>query len=131
VAEVHVFSLKVGASHGLWQYKLSGTHDKVMMHGLRDILDKTCRILGFDRADRSVVYLFHFSAQPFEGCQISLEKVRETRGGDCYYRLKASNIGAFLAEGLFPAIVNTSYLGAWPERIYFMLEKSLTGEIVS
>ncbi len=130
MGELHVFSLKVGTSHGLWQFKLSGTHDRVMMHGLRHILDKTCQLMGFDKADRSVVYLFHFSAEPFQGCQICLEKIREARDG-CYYRIKQSTIGAFKATGLFPAIVNTNYLHSWPESIYFKLEKSITGGIVS
>jgi hypothetical protein len=132
--EIHVFSLKVGTSHGLWQYKLSGTHDKVMMHSLRHILNKTCQLRGFDYADRSVVYLFCFSAEPFQGYQICLERMREAWDGygmGCYYRVRQSNIGDFKAEGLFPAIVNTSYLRTWPERIYFKLEKSLTGGIVN
>ena len=131
---VHVFSLKVGTSHGLWQYKLSGTHDKVMMHSLRHILNKTCQLLGFDCMDRSVVYLFSFSAEPFEGCQVCLERMREAWDGygmGRYYRVKQSTIGDFKAEGLFPAIVNTNYLRSWPERIYFKLEKSLTGGIVN
>jgi hypothetical protein len=131
MSQVHVFSLKVGTAHGVWQYKLSGTHDRVMMHSLRHILNKTCQLLGFDCADRSVVYLFYFSAEPFQGYQICLEKMREARDGDCYYRVKASNIGAFMAEGLFPALVNTSYLRAWPERMYFKLEKSITGGIMN
>ncbi len=46
--EVHVFSLKVGNAHGLWQYKLSGSHDRVMLHSLRHILGKTCQLLGLD-----------------------------------------------------------------------------------
>jgi hypothetical protein len=131
---VHVFSLKVGTAHGVWQYKLSGTHDKVMMHSLRHILNKTCQFLGFDYSDRSVVYLFHFSAEPFEGCQICLERMREARDGvgvGCYYRVKQSSISNFKAEGLFPAFVNSSYLRTWPERIYFRLEKSITGGIVN
>jgi len=134
VAEVHVFSLKVGTSHGVWQYKLSGTHDKVMMHSLRHILDKTCQLLGFDRADRSVVFLFYFSAEPFHGCQVCLERMREAWDGSgmgCHYRVRHSTIGDITAEGLFPALVKTSYLHAWPQRIYFKLEKSLTGGIVN
>jgi hypothetical protein len=131
MAAVHVFSLKAGASHGLWQYKLSGTHDRVMMHSLRHILDATCQLLGFDRADRSVVYLFHCSAEPFYGWQICLEKIREVRDGECWYRVKASTIGDFKAQGLFPAIVNTRYFRVWPERMYFTLEKSATGGIVN
>ena len=134
VAEVHVFSLKVGTSHGLWQYKLSGTHDKVMMQGLRHILDKTCQALGLDRADRSIVFLFRFSAEPFQGCQVSLERMREAWDGSgmgCYYRVERSSIGEIKAVGLFPAMVATTYLRAWPQRIYFRLEKSLTGGIVN
>lgn len=131
MAEVHVFSLKVGTSHGLWQYKLNGTHDKVMMHSLRHILNRACQLLGFDYADRSVVYLFSFSAEPFEGYQVCLERMREARDGGCYYRAKQSKIGDFMAKGLFPAIVNTSYLHSWPERIYFKLEKSIAGGIVN
>jgi hypothetical protein len=134
VAEVHVFSLKVGTSHGIWQYKLSGTHDRVMMHGLRDILNKTCQLLGFDYADRSVVYLLYFSAEPFQGNQVCLERMREAWDGSgtgCYYRVKQSSIGDIKAKGLFPAIVNTSYLRSWPERIYFKLEKSFAGGIVN
>jgi hypothetical protein len=129
--EVHVFSLKVGTAHGVWQYKLSGTHDKVMMHSLRHILNKTCQLLGYDYANRSVVYLFYFSAEPFENYQICLGKMRETSDGNCYYKVIASTIGGFMAAGLFPAIVNTRYLRAWPERIYFKLEKSITGGIVN
>ena len=83
------------------------------MHRLRHILDTTCQLMGFEKADRSVVYLFHFSAEPFQGYQISLEK-REARDG-CYYRIKQSNIGAFKATGLFPAIVNTNYFHSWPQ----------------
>jgi hypothetical protein len=134
MSKVNVFSLKIGTSHGLWQYKLSGTHDKVMLHNLRHILNKACQLLGYDYSDRSVVYLFYFSAEPFEGYQVYLEKMNETRDRDgtgCYYRVKHSNIGAFMAAGLFPAILNTSYLHAWPERIYFKLEKSLAGGIVN
>ena len=102
------------------------------MHSLRDILNKTCQLLGFDCEDRSAVYLFHFSAESFQGYQICLERMKEARDGHglgCYYRVKQSNIGNFMAKGLFPSIVN-SYLGAWPERIYFRLEKS-TGGIVN
>ncbi len=134
MSEVHVFSLKVGNAHGLWQYKLSGTHDRVMMHGLRHILNKTCQLLGYDYSDRSVVYLFYFSAEPFQGHQICLERMKEVQGRHdmgCSYRVKQSNIGDITAAGLFPSIVNTSYLRAWPERIYFKLEKSITGGIVS
>ena len=134
MADVHVFSLKVGASHGVWQYKFSGTHDKVMMHGLRHILDKTCLLLGLDRADRSVVFLFHFSAEPFQGCQVCLERIREAWDGSgmgCYYRVRQSRIGDIKAVGLFPAMVAAGYLRAWPPRIYFKLEKSLTAEIVN
>ncbi len=131
MSKLHVFSLKVGTAHGVWQYKLSGTHDKVMMHSLRHILNKTCKLLGFDYSDRSTIYLFSFSSEPFQGYQICLEKMREARDGDCYYRVKASNIGDLIAKGLFPSIVNADYLRAWPERIYFKLEKSLTGGIVN
>ena|SRR5208283_2579782 len=129
--EVHVFSLKVGTAHGVWQYKLSGTHDKVMMHSLRHILNKTCQLLGYDYTNRSVVYLFYFSAAPFENYQICLGKMRETSDGDCYYKVIASTIGDLVAAGLFPAIVNTRYLHAWPERFYFKLEKSIIGGIVN
>jgi hypothetical protein len=131
MSQVHVISLKVGTSHGLWQFKLSGTHDRVMMHSLRNILDKTCQLLGYEFADRSAVYLFYFSAEPFEGYQVCLEKMRTAADGDCHYRVKQSNIGAFVARGLFPAIVNTNYLREWPERVYFKLEKSLTGGIAN
>jgi len=134
VAEVHVFSLKVGTSHGVWQYKLSGTHDKVMMHGLRHILDRTCQLLGIDCADRSIVFLFHFSVEPFQGYQVCLERMREARDGSgtgCYYRVRESLVGEFKAVGLFPSIVNTGYLRTWPPRIYFKLERSLTGGIVN
>ena len=131
MSQVHVFSLKVGSSHGLWQFKLSGTHDRVMMHSLRLILNKTCQLLGYDSADRSAVYLFYFSAELFEGYQVCLEKMRVIADGGCRYKVKQTNIGAFVATGVFPAIVNTRYLHGWPERIYFKLEKSLTGGIVS
>ncbi len=134
MAEVHVFSLKVGTAHGLWQYKLSGTHDKVMMHGVRNILHKTCQLLGLDDADRSVVYLLYFSAEPFQGHQVCLERMEEVRdrlGTACYYRVKQSNIGGFKAVGLFPAIVNTSYLRTWPATIYFKLERSIAGGVVN
>lgn len=131
MAEVYAFSLKVGTSHGLWQYKIVGSHERVMMHGLRDVLNKTCQALGFNELDRSVVYLFHFSAEPFEGCQVELERVRENSDGDCYYRVRASNIGRFSANGRFPSVVRDNYLGAWPEMIYFRLEKSMRGGIVS
>jgi hypothetical protein len=131
MSQVHVFSLKLGTSHGLWQYKLSGTHDRVMMHSLRHILNKTCQMLDYNYADRSAVYLFYFSAEPFEGYQVCLEKMRAVTGGSCRYKVKQSNIGAFISNGVFPAIVNTNYLHGWPERIYFKLEKSLTGGIVN
>jgi hypothetical protein len=131
MSQVHVFSLKIGTSHGLWQLKLSGTHDRVMMHGLRPILDKTCQLLDFNNADRSAVYLFHFSAEPFEGYQVCLEKMRAAADGGCHYKVVRSNIGAFVANGVFPAIVNTNYLGDWPEQIYFKLEKSLASGIVN
>jgi hypothetical protein len=105
-----------------------------MMHGLRHILDKTCRALGLDYADRSIVFLFHFSAEPFQGCQVCLERMREAWDGSgmgCYYRVEQSSIGDIEAVGLFPAMVATTYLRAWPQRIYFRLEKSLTGGIVN
>jgi hypothetical protein len=130
LSQVHVLSLKVGTSHGLWQYKISGTHDRVMMDSLRHVLDRTCQRLGFDRSDRSVVYLFQFSAGPFQGHQVCLERVREGSKG-CYYRVTQSTIGGFTAYGLFPAIINATYLHGWPERIYFRLERSLAGGIVS
>jgi hypothetical protein len=57
--------------------------------------------------------------------------MRETREGDCYYRVQESTIGDFAATGLFPAIIRTSYLSVWPERIYFKLERSLTAGIVN
>ena len=85
-----MLSLKRGASHGLWQYKIVGTHQRVMMDGLRNVLDTTCRALGFGGSDRSVVYLFYFSTEPFEGCQVGLEKVRETSDGDCSYKVGSS-----------------------------------------
>ena len=131
MSQIRVISLKIGTSHGLWQFKLSGTHDRVMMHSLRHILDKTCQLLGYDHADRSNVYLFSFSSESFEGYQVCLEKMRTAADGGCHYRVKQSNIGAFMANGVFPAIVNANYLGAWPERIYLKLEKSLTGGIVN
>jgi hypothetical protein len=131
MSQVYVFSLKVGTSHGLWQFKLSGTHDKVMMHSLQNILNKTCQLLDYNYADRSTVYLFNFSAEPFEDYQVCLEKMRVVADGGCHYRVIQSNIGAFVANGLFPAIVNTNYLRRWPERIYFKLEQSLTGGIVN
>ena len=59
MSQVHVFSLKVGTSHGLWQFKLSGTHDRVMMHSLRHILDKTCQLLGHKYADRLIGTYVH------------------------------------------------------------------------
>ena len=131
-APVHVFSLKVGTAHGLWQYKVSGTHEKIVLHSLRHILDATCQLLGFDATDRSVVYLFRFSAEPFQDFQVCLVKTRETSDG-CRYRVDESGIGIgeFRAEGVFPSFVRTSYLGAWPERIYFTLERSMTGGIVN
>jgi hypothetical protein len=76
-----VFSLKVGSSHGLWRYKLSGTHDRVMMHSLRRILDTTCQLLGYTSADRSAVYLFYFCAEPFKGYQVCLERMRVVADG--------------------------------------------------
>jgi len=130
-ARVYMISLKIGASHGLWQYKIVGTHERVIMHGLRHILNKTRQALGFSESDRSAVYLFHFSGEPFDGYQVCLEKMRETANGDCYYRIRVSNIGKFSANGRFPALVRTSYLGAWPGMIYCRLEKSMTGGIVS
>ena len=131
MAPVHVFSLKVGTAHGLWQYKISRTHEKVVLHSLRHILDATCQLLGLDSTDRSLVYLFRFSAEPFDGFQACLERKRETPDGGCHYRVTASRIGALRAEGVFPSFVRTSYLGAWPERIYFQLERSMTGGIVN
>lgn len=134
MSEVHTVSLKLGASHGLWQYKISGTHEKVMMHGLRRLLDAACRLLGFDHADRSVVYLFSFSAEPFQGWQFGLERVREEpspQAKGCYYKVKESQIGTFAGTGFFPGMILKTYLHSWPARIYFKLEKSLTGEIVN
>ncbi len=134
MSRVYVVSVKVGNAHGLWQYKLSGTHDRIILHGLRNILNGACRLLGFDEADRSVVYLFSFSAEAFPGYHLCLEKLREVQGrrsAGCYYRVKQSTIGDFTAQGLFPSIVNTCYLLAWPEKIFCKLEKSMTGGIVS
>jgi len=133
MSRVYVVSVKIGNAHGLWQYKLSGTHDRIILHGLRHILNGACQLLGFDDADRSVVYLFSFSAEPFPGYQLCLEKLREVqgRGAGCYYGVKQSTIGDFTARGLFPSVVNTRYLLAWPENIFCKLEKSMTGGIVS
>ena len=131
---VHRLSLKIGNANGLWQYKLAGTHEKVVLHSLRHILDSTCQLLGFGRADRSVVYLFSFSSEPFPGCQVCLERLKEVREGHgtgCFYRVSQSTIGDFRAQGLFPAVVNATYFSGWPERIFFKLERSLTGEIVN
>ena len=130
MSQLHVFSLKRGTSHGLWQYKLRGTHDRIVLHGLHDVLDTTCRLIGCDSADRSAVYLFSFSAEPFPDCQVCLQKAKETVDG-CYYRVTQSRVGRFEAVGLFPAFVNSTYLHAWPTRIYFKLERSLAGEIVN
>ncbi len=115
----------------MWQYKASGTHDRVIMHGLRPILDNVCRLLGFDTRDRSLVYLFSFSDEPFPGYQVCMQKVREGPDGGCYYRVAQSPFGDFRANGLFPAVVNESYLHGWPRSIYLKLEKSLTGGVVS
>src|SRR5208283_1161981 len=71
------------------------------------------------------------NSAPFENYQICLGKMRETSDGDCYYKVIASTIGDLVAAGLFPAIVNTRYLHAWPERFYFKLEKSIIGGIVN
>jgi hypothetical protein len=131
VAERHALSLKVGTSHGLWQYKLSGTHERVIVHGMRHILDATCLLLGLDRADREAIYLFHFSAEPFQGYHVCLEKMKEVPGTGCYYRVHHSTIGALQAKGLIPAPVGTRYLHGWPDRIFFTLEKSAVGGVVS
>jgi hypothetical protein len=131
---VHVFSLKRGASHGLWQYKLGGTHDRIMMQKAAKILDETCRLLGLGRSDRSTVFLFSFSAEPFQGQHVRLEKIREAKDGadtGCYYRVKESTIGDFKAVGFFPAILKTNYLRVWPEEISFKLEQSPVGGIVN
>jgi hypothetical protein len=131
---VHVLSLKVGNSHGLWQCKLEGTHERIIMHGVHNILDRTCRLLGIDAADRSAVYLFSFCAEPFQGYQVCLGKIREIRGQhgtSCSYKVIQSNIQIFEALGLFPAFVSAKYFHRWPDRIFFKLERSMTGEIVS
>jgi hypothetical protein len=131
MAPVHVFSVKLGTSHGLWQYKTRGTHDRVVLHGFRHVLNATCQLLGFDHADRSVIYLFRFSSEPFEDYQVCLQKIRETSAGGCHYQVAHSRIGGFRAEGLLPAFVRTDYLVTWPQRIYYSLERSLTGGIVN
>lgn len=131
MADVHVISLKVGTSHGLWQYKLSGTHERVIVHGMRPLLDATCSLLGYDRADREAIYLFHFSAESFQGWQVCLERMKEVPGRGCWYRVHHSTIGAFQAKGLIPSAMDSRYLHGWPERIFFMLEKSTVGGIVS
>jgi len=131
MAAVHAFSLKVGSSHGLWQYKFSGTHERVVLHQMRHILNKTCQLLGYDYLDRSSVYLFAFSSGPFEEHQVCLQKMREAAGGGCYYMVSSSRIGDFRAEGLFPTFVRAYYLQEWPDKIYFKLEKSLAGGIVN
>jgi len=131
MAKVHVFSVKVGTSHGLWQYKQSGTHERVVLHGLQPLLDAACRLLGYDRRDRSAIYHFSFSPEPFEGWQVRMEKTREGSDGSCSYRVARSHIGSFAARGRFPGIVRTGYLGAWPENIYLALERSVVGGIVS
>jgi hypothetical protein len=128
---VHTLSEKVGNSHGLWQYKLAGTHERVILHGARSILDGTCRLLGFDGADRSTVYLFSFSAQPFPGFQVCVEKVREAGDAGCFYKVSLSLIGDFRARGQLPGALNDRYFRGWPEKIYLKLERSLTGEIVN
>ncbi len=129
MSDVHVISLKIGTSHGLWQYKIRGTHERVMMHGLKQILDACCQLLGYRLADRSAVYLFHFSAEPFTGHQVCLRKIREKKevdGVGCYYRVESSTIGSFSASGFLPAFANADYLHQWPERLYFRLEKSIS-----
>ena len=131
MAAVHVFSLKLGTSHGLWQYKVSGTHDRIVVDGLRRILDTTCRLLGFDCADRSLVYLCHLSAEPFTGCQLCLQKIREVPDGSSSYRVVRSSIGDIRADGHFPGFIKTRYFQAWPDRLYFKLEKSVVGGIVN
>ncbi len=128
---VHVFSLKRGTSHGLWQYKISGTHDRIVLHGVRQILDVTCQLLGYSDTDRSDIYLFNFSSEPFDGQQVCLGKMRESSDGGCYYRVVESDIGGLGARGRFPAFVRTHYLREWPERIYFKIERSAAGGIVS
>jgi len=130
MACLHVISLKVGASHGLWQYKVSGTHERIILNGLRDVLDRSCQLRGFDPSDRSVVYLLSFSAEPFEGEHVSLAEVREVPAG-CYYSVLRSRIGDFKARALFPHSVMASYLAAWPDRLHLRLDRSLTGGIVS
>jgi hypothetical protein len=127
----HLFGFKIGSSHGLWQYKVSGTHDRMMMHGLRLILDNACQLLGYDYADRSIVYLFHFSAEPFEGYQVCLAKMRESPDDGYNYQVVHSNIGRFQARGRFPSFFKTDYLHEWPAEIYFKLDRSTVGGIVN
>jgi len=131
MAKVHVISLKLGASHGLWQYKVSGTHERVILHGMSPILNTTCQLLGHDRRDHSVVYLFSFSDGPFETWQVLLERVAETSDGGCHYRAASSNVGELRAKGTLPAFMGSQYFDGWPARIFFRLEPSLTGEIQS
>ncbi len=131
MARVSTISLKRGTSHGLWQYKTSGTHDRVILDGMRQILDRTCRLLGYDDPDRSTIYLFSFSSEPFEGYQACARKTREDPAGGCRYRVVQSRIGDFEARGLLPAPIRTSYLGTWPAWIYYRLEASVVGGITS
>jgi hypothetical protein len=49
------------------------------MRTLQRVLDKTCQLLGYDCGDRSAVYLFHFSTEPFQGHQVCLEELMETK----------------------------------------------------
>ena len=129
MTDVHTISLKIGASHGLWQYKHAGTHERIIVAGLRPVLDAACRLLGFSFSDRSVVYLLSFSPEPFDAWQVCLEKSRELPDG-CSYHVVESNIGTFSAQGQLPGAFKTAYLGKWTARLYLRIVRSLTGTIV-
>ena len=134
--EVHFFSLKIGGKGGMWQYNIAENHDKIMLHRMRHILNKTCQLLGYDYEIGTRSDLFSISKEPFEGYQLALSKMREEFDGyggmGCVYNVVESRLSEqFRAEGLLPAFVKDSYLHEWPEKVYIKLEATANHGIIN
>ena len=128
-----VFSLTVKKSKKrvMWQMKRAN-HDVVSLHWMSDIFEGCLPVLGFDPADRDVVYRLSFSDQQFAGCQISLAKGDPSRSryygkakslhGTYYEVHGCEGDGGSLQVGGFVPEVITGYFQSAPESLYFRIE---------
>ena len=130
------FSLKVGRKFGHWQYKIAQTHEAILLVRMELLLNKVCKLLGYDYTDREAIYHFTMSDQLFDGFQVALRRMEDVpteadERRDRYYAVESSTIGDFRAEPLVPEFINTRYFKCWPADIYFTLEKVGRSEIVN